>query len=70
MNNNWILCSEQLPPSRLEVLVSIHDTVGDNSFNYTCTGWLTTGKEYWIVDDEINDYVIAWMPFPEPYKGE
>ena len=25
--------------------------------------------EYWIVDNEINPFVFAWMPFPKAYRG-
>lgn len=66
----WIPVSEGLPPSREEVIVSICDETGDTRYNYTSHGWLTTDKEYWIVDNEINNYVVAWMPLPEPWKGE
>ena len=67
---HWIPCSDRLPNSRETVIVSIRDETGDTRYDYTAHGWLTTDKEYWIVDDEINNYVIAWMPLPEPYKGE
>lgn len=66
----WIPVSKSLPPSREEVNVSICDETGDTRYNYTSHGWLTTDKEYWIVDNEINNYVVAWMPLPEPWKVE
>lgn len=66
----WTLVSEKLPPSGEEVIVSVCDETGDTKYNYTSHGWLTTDKEYWIVDNEINNYVVAWMPSPEPYKKE
>ena len=65
----WIPVSESLPPSREEVNVSVCDETGDTRYNYTSHGWLTTDKEYWIVDNEINNYVVAWMPLPEPWEG-
>lgn len=64
----WIPVSERLPLSREEVIVSVCDKTGDTRYNSTSHGWLTTDKEYWIVDDEINNYVVAWMPLPEPWK--
>ena len=66
----WIPVTERLPNSQETVIVSIQDDRGDTSFNYTACGWITTDNEYWIVDDEINNYVIAWMPLPEPWRGE
>lgn len=66
----WIPCSERLPIEREEVIVSCHDDSGDTPFDYTSCGWVTTDGEYWIVDNEINNHVIAWTPLPEPYKRE
>ena len=68
----WIPCSERLPHGSCSDLVnvSIHDDSGDTPFDYTSCGWVTTDGEYWIVDNEINNHVIAWMPLPEPYRGE
>lgn len=66
----WIPVTERLPNGQEEVIVSCHDTSGDGSFDYTSSGWTTTDGEYWIVDNEINHFVVAWMPLPEPYKGE
>lgn len=67
---NWIPVSERLPDSQTEVIVSCRDDSADNIYRYTASGWITTDGEYWIVDNEINPYVIAWMPLPEPYKAE
>lgn len=65
----WIPVSERLPHGSCSDLVnvSIHDDSGDTPFDYTSCGWITTNGEYWIVDNEINNHVIAWMPLPEPY---
>ena len=68
--DRWIPCSERLPNSQETVLVSVRDETGDTRYDYASHGWLTRDKEYWIVDDEINNYVVAWMPLPEPYTGE
>lgn len=64
----WIPVTERLPNSSETVIVSVCDETGDTRFDYSAHGWVTTDKEYWIVDDEINNYVVAWMPLPEPYK--
>ena len=65
----WIPCSERLPNGQTEVIVSCCDDAGDSKYNYTSFGWMTRDGEYWIVDNEINYYVNAWMPLPEPWKG-
>lgn len=68
----WIPCSERLPHGFCSDLVnvSIHDDSGDTPFDYTSCGWVISDGEYWIVDNEINNHVIAWMPLPEPYRAE
>ena len=66
----WIPVSERLPSGPVEVIVSIHEDTGDTSFDYTSSGFTTMGGEYWIVDNEINYHVIAWMPLPKPYGGD
>ncbi len=67
---HWIPCSERLPNSQTEVIVSCRDDSADTIYRYTTSGWITTNGEYWIIDNEINPYVVAWMPLPEPYRGE
>ena len=66
----WIQCSERLPEAQTGVIVSCTDDSGDTKFRYTSSGWVTTDKEYWIVDNEINNFVVAWMPLPEVYREE
>ena len=66
----WISVNERLPVSQELVIVSICDTTGDTKFSYTSFGWLTSCKEYWIVDGEENGCVTHWMKLPEPPKGE
>lgn len=68
--SQWIPCSERLPNGQTEVIVSCCDDSGDSKYNYTSCGWMTRDGEYWIVDNEINYYVNAWMPLPEPYRKD
>ncbi len=67
----WIPCSDRLPEEDKEVLLSVDcegsPYIGIGSY------W---GDGYWMssFDDPKRAYhthtVIAWMPLPEPYKGE
>lgn len=66
----WIPCSFAMPRGQDEVVVSCHDDSGDTPFDYVSWGFTTTDGEYWIVDNEINNYVVAWMPLPPSYKGD
>lgn len=59
----WIPCSERLPEDETVVLVCTED-----EFMYlaerTCGNW-----EEITGFCSVND-TVAWMPLPEPYKGE
>lgn len=66
---HWIPCSERLPIARQSVILSTKEWTGEGCY------WETTehhviwkgyrwNATYW--DDEV----IAWMPLPEPWKGE
>ena len=62
----WIPCSERLPEDDTEVLVYLFE---NNRSPYIA--WLSDGRwytEYFEVERENEP--VAWMPLPEPYKGE
>ncbi len=68
--NQWIKCSDRLPPLGEEVLVWAYDRC------YMLTLYAYPNKEgyYWNVEDydivdEAFDKVIAWMPMPQ-YESE
>lgn len=64
--NNWIPCSVRLPEDDTEVLVYLFE---NNKSPYIA--WLSDGRwytEYFEVEQE--DEPVAWMPLPEPWKGE
>lgn len=61
--NSWIPCSERLPDKDGIYLVT-HRKFGKLEVTWN----IFYGGEHasWLWNDEI----IAWMPLPEPYKGE
>lgn len=58
----WIPCSERLPEEKQTVLVA--DEKGRVDIKIFIK-WLYEHPEY-----NHNIKIIAWMPLPEPYKGE
>ena len=63
----WIPCSERLPEESGRYLISALDGVGRRTtvapYQPRYKAWTMTGRmAYWKV--------IAWMPLPEPYRGE
>lgn len=59
----WIPCSERLPEHRLYVLVTYKYEYGliDNGIT-----WYSETENKWNTSREV----IAWMPLPEPWRGE
>ena len=81
----WIPVTEQLPEEDKEVLVSVyfaglkqtHKNGWKDDFEpsyyvdiarYFCGEWSCATDEYKIASNRHT--VLAWMPLPEPYKGE
>ena len=64
----WIPCSERLPVEQTDVLV----TVKYNGFIGMYGTRIKTGflDEYGWNGDCFGGTVVAWMPLPEPYRGE
>ena len=77
MNNEWRLCSEELPETNDEVLTTY--IVNGNTkerFVEAASYWDDgDGEGHWSsVWDEYRTLgtkteVIAWMPMPKPYRG-
>ena len=62
----WIPCSERLPEKHVDVLVDFGD---ENPI----IAWYSSVNDTWknsITDHVIHIDSVAWMPLPEPYKGE
>ena len=88
----WIPCSERLPPELKPVNVTwinrqpptYYEKIKDKPFTDTAVYY--EGKWYWqsvLCVDMLKEYgespaddvaheieIVAWMPLPEPYKGE
>lgn len=65
--SEWILCSDWLPDSDEEVIVSATEEYGDTANKYTTVAWHYNG--IWICDNErLMAKVEAWMPLPKPYE--
>lgn len=73
--DQWIPCSERMPEIDETVLITIKEKYdGDKEYYYHTDvadhlindGWLTFND--WDEGQEI--HIIAWMPLPEPWKGE
>ena len=63
IEEQWIPCSERLPKNRLCVLVTYKYEYGLIDHGIT---WYGQAEGKWNTSREV----IAWMPLPEPYKGE
>ena len=63
MKNNWIPISKEYPPDDEAVLISTTNSNVTIAFHDICGWW-----ECLYMADHIKDeYVVAWMPLPEPY---
>ena len=60
---NWIPVTERLPFISEEVLVY-------HKRRQITVGWRIGVAKWFVCDGYETDDVLAWMPLPEPYKGE
>ena len=68
----WIPCSERLPEEEEDSLITDGESMAVGYYRQDAKAW-DSADFGWIENREkgygINE-VIAWMPLPEPYKGE
>lgn len=70
--NTWIPCSERMPEDESYILVSFENATMPDIARYEEND---EGGTFYPGDDEESYssyglFVNAWMPLPEPYKGE
>ena len=58
----WIPCSERLPEPRIDVWC--------NSDMGQMVGYYEENVETWYGRDYLELMVTAWMPLPEPWRGD
>lgn len=71
-SQKWIPCSERLPEDENYILVSFENSTMPDIARYEGND---EGGTFYPGDDEksyssYGFFVNAWMPLPEPYKGE
>lgn len=73
----WIPCSERLPDTQDEYYITWTAPVCKGKRFVSITEYCvpSTGEDpYWDLSEHISFYedaeVLAWMPLPEPWKGE
>lgn len=66
----WIPCSERLP--KYGKIVLITNDKGNVSYGRFrgVEFWKDDGDNFWTWKKNTIEHVLAWMPLPEPWKGE
>jgi hypothetical protein len=65
---SWTPVSKDFPIEEELVEVTILDYSGDSVIRYTEVGWQYNGV--WIINNKINDQVVAWKPLSKAYQGD
>lgn len=68
MTKEWE--TEEMPKEKGDYLVTVYDDSAGENIVLHCI-WedlpVDTEKRFWLKREDITDYVIAWMKFPEAY---
>lgn len=64
----WIPCSERLP--KIEEEPSEYAKDVGRTFLVTYKDGFVCECVFWKNENKFDEDVVAWMPLPEPYKGE
>ena len=70
MSDKWIPCSERLPKYGKNVLIT--NDKGNVSYGKFrgVEFWREDGDAHWQWKHNTIEHVLAWMPLPDPWKGE
>lgn len=64
MEQRWIPVSERLPEE------SLNSVIGWDTYRERCCFVHYTGGRFILGDDTDSVNITAWMPLPDPYRGE
>ena len=74
---HWIPVTERLPEEKQDVLIAFKHNMAvgfwEDILNDGGQAWYANSGNGWFTGTEAVDddgYPIAWMPLPEPWKGE
>ena len=68
---HWIPCSERLPEEERKVYLVTYKTLhGRRYVRDLQTNYVGETPRYVGWSKKVKGEVIAWMPLPEPYKGD
>lgn len=66
-NNGWISCSESFPEESGTYIVN---AIENHIVHVTFAKWMPRMKRWNLTGSRSYWKVTAWMPLPEPYRGE
>ncbi len=67
-SDKWIPCSKEQPPKPEDRMFQAYIVQKENVIEPFVADW--DGKRWWVEWELEIGTVLAWMPLPEPYKGE